>query len=134
MFFIFRETTSLGATRASNAAAKNIGDEPLLFSHPVYQYLIQRYGLNGVQLHWEPDEAPDGKMWSELGHDLDHHAARWMLWEGDPMESTIAALDERGIASVVFSPSANVPSEGDWMTVMTENADALEAIAVTVSD
>jgi len=115
-------------------AAKNIGDEPLLFSHPVYQYLIQRYGLNGVQLHWEPDEAPDGKMWSELGHVLDHDAARWMLWEGEPMETTIAALDERGIASVVFSPSANVPSEGDWMTVMTENAEVMESIAATVGD
>ena len=51
------------------------------------------------------------------------------FWEGEPMETTIAALDERGISSVVFSPSANVPPEGDWMTVMTENAEALETIA-----
>ena len=26
--------------------------------HPVYQYLINRYGLNGFEVHWEPDEAP----------------------------------------------------------------------------
>jgi zinc transport system substrate-binding protein len=111
------------------AAAEAIGDEPLVFSHPVYQYLIARYGLNGREIHWEPDVEPDGRMWSELGHLLDHHAARWMLWERKPLEATVAALEERGIASVVFSPCGNTPSEGDWLTVMRSNAGALESIA-----
>jgi zinc transport system substrate-binding protein len=116
------------------AAAEAIGDEPLLFSHPVYQYFIARYGLNGREVHWEPDAEPDGKMWSELGHLLDHGPVRWMLWEGEPLEATAAGLDERGIASVVFSPCANTPAEGDWMTVMAANAEVLESIAVTVGD
>ena len=116
------------------AAAEAIGSEPLLFSHPVYQYFIHRYQLNGHEVHWEPDAEPDGKMWSELGQSLDQEAVQWMLWEDDPMESTVAGLDERGISSDVFSPCANVPPAGDWLTVMTENAEALETIAVTVSD
>ena len=116
------------------AAADVIGDQPLIFSHPVYQYLIHRCDLNGRQLHWEPDEAPDAKMWSELDHLLDHHASRWMLWESEPLEATVKALEERGISSIVFSPCANDPTEGDWMTAMAANAAALEAIATAVDD
>jgi len=114
------------------AAAAALGEKPLLFSHPVYQYLIHRYELNGRQLHWEPDQAPDAKMLSELDHLLDHHAAGWMLWEGEPLDDTVTALDDRGISSIVFSPRANVPAEGDWMTAMAANAAALEAIAASV--
>ena len=66
------------------SAAEAITDDPLVFSHPVYQYLIARYNLNGRQVHWEPDVEPDAKMWSELGHLLDHHGAEWMIWEGEP--------------------------------------------------
>jgi len=116
------------------AAAETIGSEPLLFSHPVYQYLIHHYQLNGHEVHWEPDVEPDGKMWSELAHIQDHNTARWMLWGGAPMDITVAALDKRGISSVVVSPCANTPAEGDWLTVMTANAEALETIAVTVND
>ena len=111
------------------AAAGTIGSESILFSHPVYQYFIARYDLNGKQVHWEPDFTPDGAMWSELDHILDHDRARWMLWEGEPLAETVAALEERGIASLVFSPCANRPHEGDWLTVMTVNAAALESIA-----
>ncbi len=111
------------------AAAGAIGDDPLLFSHPVYQNLIHRYGFNGHQVHWEPDVEPDGKMWSELGHILGHNPARWMLWEGEPLEAIVSALAERDIASVVYSPCANKPAEGDWLTVMQGNAAALESIA-----
>jgi len=114
------------------AAADAIEDHPLLFSHPVYQYLIHRYDLNGRQLHWEPDEAPDGHMWSELEHLVDRHAAKWMLWEGEPLDETVTALGARGISSIVFSPCAMDPAEGDWMTVMTANAAALESIAAAV--
>ncbi len=47
-------------------AAAAIGDTPLLFSHPVYQYLIRRYGLNARSVHWEPDQPPTEAMWREL--------------------------------------------------------------------
>ena len=53
-----------------------------------------------------------------------------MIWEAEPLSQTVAALDERGIASVVVSPCANAPATGDWLTVMQTNAAALESIAV----
>jgi len=120
------DLTTLDARLA--AAAITIGDEPLLFSHPVYQYLIHRYELNGHQVHWEPDVEPNDKAWSELGHILGHNPAKWMLWEGEPLEATVTGLEDRGISSVVFAPCANRPSEGDWLAVMTANAKALESI------
>ena len=29
--------------------------QPVLFSHPVYQYLERRYAIDGASVHWEPD-------------------------------------------------------------------------------
>jgi zinc transport system substrate-binding protein len=111
------------------AVAEAIGDQPLLFSHPVYQYLINRYGLNGVEVHWEPDEAPDGHAWDHLDEVLATHPAKWMVWEGQPLASTIADLEARGIASIVFDPCGNRPEEGDYLSVMAANAAALESVA-----
>jgi zinc transport system substrate-binding protein len=108
------------------AAAQAIGDEPLLFSHPVYQYLAGRYSLNGRALHWEPNSAPD---LAELEHLLEEQAASWMLWESEPLPETVTALEEFGIQSVVFDPCGNRPESGDFMTVMAANAAALESIA-----
>lgn len=116
------------------AATEALGDEPLIFSHPVYQYLIARYGLKGYQIHWEPGVAPDGQMWSQLENIPDHDRAKWMLWEDEPLATTVAALDERGLASIVFSPCGNTPAEGDWLTVMAVNAEHLESIAAATGD
>jgi zinc transport system substrate-binding protein len=112
-----------------SVAAGVIGDVPLVFSHPVYQYLIHRYELNGVEVHWEPDEAPEGNAWDHLEELLESHPAQWMLWEGSPLEVTVAGLDELGVASVVFKPCGNRPESGDYLTVMAANAEATESIA-----
>jgi zinc transport system substrate-binding protein len=111
------------------AAAENLGNQPLIFSHPVYQYLIHRYGLNGVEIHWEPDVAPDGHAWGHLEEKLKTHPAKVMLWEGQPLEATVRALQKRGISSLVFDPCGNRPEEGDYLTVMAANAVALENLA-----
>jgi len=110
------------------AAAKTLGDEPLLFSHPVYQYLTNRYGLNAVEVHWEPDQAPDGHAWEHLQELLRSHPAKWMLWEGEPLEETVAGLATIGVESVVFNPCGNRPDEGDYLTVMAANAVRLEGM------
>ena len=110
-------------------AAEALGDQPLLFSHPVYQYLIHRYGLDAVEVHWEPDVAPDGLAWDQLEETLKNHRAKWMLWEGEPLAKTVSDLEELGVSSVVFDPCGNRPVEGDYLSVMAANAAALESIA-----
>jgi zinc transport system substrate-binding protein len=116
------------------AAAAAIGGAPLFFSHPVYQYLIQRYELNAHQLHWEPGEALDGHARGHLKKALASFPAKWVVWEGAPLLETGEALDELGIGSVLFDPCANTPVEGDYLTIMDANAGSLETIAETMGD
>jgi zinc transport system substrate-binding protein len=104
------------------------GDRPLVVSHPVYQYLTRRYGLNVVSVHWEPDEMPEEAMWSELETILHDHAARALIWEGEPMEGSVEGLRALGVESVVFSPCGNVPATGDYLSAMRANVAALERV------
>jgi zinc transport system substrate-binding protein len=102
------------------------GDTPLLlFSHPVYQYFIRRYEIDGAALHWEPEIPPAAEQWEELERMLAEHPARWMVWEGTPDPATAAELKRRGVGSVVLDPCGNVPAEGDYLKVMWENARRL---------
>ena len=108
--------------------ARSLGDAPVLFSHPVYQYLERRYGLNARSLHWEPDELPDESMWWELRKLLPTHPARLMLWEAEPLAATRPRLRILGVRSVVYAPCGNTPAEGDWLEVMIQNTSRLESI------
>ena len=94
---------------------------PLLFSHPVYQYLIRRYAIEGYELHWEPDGMPNPEEWRAFDELLNEYPARSMVWEAIPRPETVAALDQRGIETLVFEPSANRPQEGDYLSVMRDN-------------
>ena len=106
--------------------AERIGNQPLLFSHPVYQYLVRGYGLNGRSVHWEPDEIPGDDQWRELFELLGTHNAGWMIWEGEPLPEAASRLESMGIESLVFSPCGNRPAEGSFVSVMMENVLVLE--------
>ena len=99
--------------------------EPLLASHPVYDYLARHAGWNLKSVHWEPDEMPADDGWKELAKLTEKHPARWMIWEGSPLPETVQKLNALGINSVVFDCSPNRPSEGDYLTVMNRNIDEL---------
>lgn len=98
---------------------------PLLASHPVYQYLARRYGLNLESVLWEPDAMPDDGQWRDLQSMLEGHAADWMLWEGDPLPASVERLAALGVRSLVFDPCGNRPEAGDFLSVMRENAAQL---------
>ncbi len=107
--------------------AKN-PDLPLLASHPVYDYLSRRYGLNIKSVHWEPDQVPSRNQWGELQVVLKGHPAKWMIWEAEPLPATVEMLKSNGIRSVVFNPSANAPNQGDFLSVMRQNVENLRAV------
>jgi zinc transport system substrate-binding protein len=109
------------------AVAGRIGSTPLLFSHPVYAYLIQRYGLVGRSLHWEATEVPGHFAMAQLDEKLEGHPAKLLVWEAEPAAETIAELERRGIASVVFAPLAEAPASGDYLSAMAENIERLGA-------
>jgi zinc transport system substrate-binding protein len=109
------------------ALATRIGSTPLLFSHPVYDYLIRRYGLVARSLDWEPTEAPSAAGWARLDHELEHHPARILVWEAAPVAEAAAELERRGIRSVVFAPLERAPAAGDYVSAMNDNVARLEA-------
>jgi zinc transport system substrate-binding protein len=100
-------------------------NQPLVVSHPVYDYLARRYGLNIKSVQWEPDEIPSFSQWQELHVMLVDHSAKWMIWEGEPLEATVLKLEEMGIRSLVFEPCSNVPEQGDFLSVMQRNTKNL---------
>lgn len=116
------ELTSLD--QRLQALAQSLDSTPLLFSHPVYQYMIRRYELNGRSLHWEPDQSPD---LDELARVREEHAARWMIWEGAPLPDTVEALADVGVSSLVVTPCGRAPLEGDLISLMEQNIFRLEA-------
>lgn len=106
-------------------AAKNLLS-PLVASHPVYDYLSRRYGLNMKSVHWEPDEFPSAAQWSELRAMLKKHPAKWMIWEQEPMKASAARLKAMGVDSLVFDPCGNIPDQGDFLSVMRRNGKNLK--------
>jgi len=109
--------------KAMAAAAPN---QPLVGSHPVYDYLAAKYGLNIQSVHWEPDVIPGNVQWKELGELLKEHPAKWMIWEGAPAEVTLGKLKSMGIESLVFDPCGNVTDQDDFLAVMRANVSRLK--------
>ena len=100
---------------------------PLLASHPVYQYLARRYGLNLDSVHWEPKAMPSAEEWTGLEQSLAARPARWMIWEAQPAPEIAAKLKSLGVASLVFAPCAERPESGDLLTAMHANLENLKA-------
>ena len=123
-----------GLDTALRATTDEIGDQPLLFSHPVYAYLEARYGLNGQSVHFEPDVSPSDDALRALEALRATHRSRWMVWEARPLAESIARLEKLGIESVVFDPVGNRPESGDYLEVMRANLRALETIAKRSGD
>ena len=70
---------------------------------------------------WEPGVVPDQKQWNALQQLLAAHNAKWMIWEDEPDEQSLARLQAVGINSLIFKPCANVPEAGDFISVMKNN-------------
>lgn len=107
--------------------ADQLGNTPLLASHPIYQYLARRYALDVTSLLWEPDAMPEPAEWRGLESLLHSHPFRWMLWEAEPLPEIRQRLGELGVGIIVFEPVFNVPDAGDFLDVMSRNIDNLRA-------
>ncbi len=103
-------------------------DIPLFGSHPIYQYLARRYGLNMSMVMWEPNEDPGGQNWRDLKSRQTEHPASWMIWEAEPLPASVNRLADLGIRSLVFSPCFNQPEKGDFLSVMKQNIENLKAV------
>jgi zinc transport system substrate-binding protein len=121
------ELGELDRRRAHAAAA--LDGRPVIFSHPVYQYLERRYGLRGRSVHWEPGDVPDAAAWRQLDEMRAEHPAAIMIWEDEPVAETLRRLAERGILVVVLRPSGNRPPGRDFLAEMRLGTERLEQAA-----
>ena len=99
--------------------------QPLIASHPVYQYLARRLDWNLQNRHWEPDQVPSDEEWAAFDELLKEHPAEIMIWEGQPTEETRMRLADRGVTCIVYVPCGNRPKSGDdFLSVMKANVTA----------
>jgi zinc transport system substrate-binding protein len=101
---------------------------PILFSHPIYDYLQRAYGLNGRSVHWEPDQEPSVSQMTSLKELISTHTSQWMIWERNPLPTSVEKLEAIGIQSTVFDPCGNQPPEGNFLSIMQDNISKLESI------
>lgn len=111
--------------RLKKALEPTLG-EPILYSHPVYQYFDRSYKLGGQSMHWEPNEMPGEELWQELDQIQGHNPAKVMIWEAEPLEEIAKRLREKGIEPVVFEPLGNKPAQGDYLSVRKAGVERLE--------
>jgi len=102
-------------------------NQPMVGSHPVYDYLAKGYDLNLKSVHWETDEAPSFQQWQNLERMLIDHPAKWMVWEGEALPAVVEKLKEIGVSIFVYDPCGNVPEKGDFLSVMQNNVINLKA-------
>jgi len=115
-------------------AFAELGQQHVVFSHPVYQYLQHRYGINGRSVHWEPDVEPGTRDWIDFGNLLREHTAGIMIWEASPPDAVRAKLIQMGVRSLVFNPAGNQPDQGDYFLVMEENLRRLTALVNRIEE
>jgi len=119
-----KDLVSLDQTLSAIVAQDS--NKPFIASHPVYQYLARRYNINMKSVMWEPEIMPQQNQWDALQQLLATHSAGWMIWEGQPDKQSATRLEELDINSLVFSPCANTPEEGDFISVMKNNIREIE--------
>jgi zinc transport system substrate-binding protein len=112
---------------ALRLAFEAVRDQPLIFSHPVYQYPAARYGLDGISMHWEPGQDPGIRAWIDFRDTLRRHPANLMIWEDEPDEATVKQLGQLGVLPVTFHTASNRTAGKDYFDVMEANVDRLNS-------
>jgi len=126
-----KDLADLDATLVT--VSSHLGKEPLLASHPVYQYTARRYGWDLRSVHWEPDEMPSEEEWQKLVALHEKHPAKLMIWEEAPLPAVADRLRKMGIEPVAFETCANAPTSGDYLSAMYANAKRFDAALAQVA-
>lgn len=104
-----------------------------VYSHPVFAYFQNAYGLKGPSMNWEPETPLNHDMLHEIDHLKKEKGIRVMVWERSPLKASSVELAKRGIQSVVVLPLQNTPENGDFMLQMQKNLRALQSLFTTTS-
>ena len=117
--------------RSLRQVTRAIGQNPILASHPAYNYLAAGYKWNIVNLDLDPQTMPGDDVFIALGRTLKKRPARILLWETDPKPEISERFRAKlGLISVVFSPCETLDAESqaigkDYLSVMIANIGRL---------
>jgi len=123
--------TELGdLDEAYRAACAGYDGQPMATSHPAFNYLARRYGLELINFGFEPDEVPDEEALGHFRHEREHHPFELMLWEAAPTEEVRAAFDATGVKSVFLDPLEQPPEGGayDYLAQARGNVATLKGL------
>ena len=113
---------------AMRAATSTLRQTVAITSHPVYHYWSRAYDLVTPSLLWEPgNEITPQDIVALASIREDHPNAKFFIWESAPLDRNVKMLKEAGLISIIISPCANQPADGDFLSVMRNNIAALEA-------
>ncbi len=101
----------------------------LIYSHPVYQYLQNAYGLKGENLHWEPSDGWDKDKKHEIEHLAKKGKKTYLIWEDEPTKAMKEGLEEMGVTSIVVNPLFGQPENLDMQEVLFKNLQSLQKIS-----
>ena len=97
-----------------------------LSAKPRFHYLLARYDTAPEVLHWEAVESIESSQWEAFTSGLTGESAV-ILWSERPLDSTRDRLAEAGVQSIVLDIAVNRPGEGDFLSVMRANLDAIRS-------
>ncbi|MEM7622775.1 MAG: metal ABC transporter substrate-binding protein [Planctomycetota bacterium] len=107
------------------ALTPKLGNTRLLASHPAYNYIAARYGWDISNLDLDPERELSADELASITGDA---APTVLLWESEPIPASLATLAAAGVRSVIFAPGETTPARGDYLDLMRDNLDALEAV------
>lgn len=120
---LLSDLTALDADARDTLAA--LQGTTILATHPRYQYFARAYGLEIAALEWEAGAMPDDGQWQELQDMAARTGANLLIWEAAPPPQAMDRARQLGLRSVVFSPLAGRPAEGDFVSVMRAQIAAI---------
>ena len=123
----------LGALNASlQELAEGYQQQPLLCSHPAYNYIARRYGWNIRNLDLDPETVPSDETLLKIEKVLAEHRAQYLIWESFPAPEVAAVMRNRfKLVNLELSPcellsSAEQAQGVDYLSVMRRNVGNIE--------
>ncbi|OAN71272.1 hypothetical protein A8B78_20195 [Jannaschia sp. EhC01] len=103
--------------RAIGEAAQGVR---MIAAHPRYQYFARAYGVDIDAMEWDPREPVNDAQLAALEERVAASGARLFIWEAEPDAASRSRVESLGLTSAVLPPLANRPSDGDFISAMTQ--------------
>ena len=110
--------------------------EVLAASHPAFNYMARRYGLQLRNFGFEPDALPADEALAAFTQQLGEHGIRRMLWEAQPSDEVRSKFEETGVEVLYLDPLEQPRGDAgyDYLAQARANAERLKLMFPVVSE